>query len=304
MKFSLAFPEYQIELETELRRQGLAFENLGGGNFLSADLAERPAWAQLWGEGAEILNFDSIGQAVRLLRERGRFWSGSSLQEHRRASLIQAQLPQRKSDLELDFLATVPNGNWGYWCLLDRHRLLAVPQTDSPFPSGLVKIKESKLPPSRAYQKLWELMTVERIRPQSGERVLELGASPGGWTWVLLELGCQVLAVDRSPLDPRLQNHPRLEFRSGDAFQLKPEAVGPVNWLFSDLICEPVKLFAAVQQWREAGVRNFVCTLKFKGKTDFDSLDLFRSIPGSRLRHLHANKHELTWSLVDPGRST
>ena len=41
--------------------------------------------------------------------------------------------------------------------------------------------------------------------------------------------------------------------------------------------------------------RRFICSVKFQGDTDFAALEKFRAIPGSRLVHLHHNKHELTW---------
>jgi 23S rRNA (cytidine2498-2'-O)-methyltransferase len=42
-------------------------------------------------------------------------------------------------------------------------------------------------------------------------------------------------------------------------------------------------------------VRNFVCTIKFQGETDHETARRFAQIPGSRVMHLHHNKHELTW---------
>ena len=39
-------------------------------------------------------------------------------------------------------------------------------------------------------------------------------------------------------------------------------------------------------------------TLKFQGETDFETAARFAAIPGSRLVHLHHNKHELTWIKV------
>ena len=41
--------------------------------------------------------------------------------------------------------------------------------------------------------------------------------------------------------------------------------------------------------------RRFVCTLKFQGETDYATAARFAAIPGSVLRHLYHNKHELTW---------
>ena len=50
-----------------------------------------------------------------------------------------------------------------------------------------------------------------------------------------------------------------------------------------------------VDRNRHGLVRNFVCTIKFQGATDFETMRAFAAIPGSRLLHLHHNKHELTW---------
>jgi 23S rRNA (cytidine2498-2'-O)-methyltransferase len=62
------------------------------------------------------------------------------------------------------------------------------------------------------------------------------------------------------------------------------------------VICYPRRLLALVERWLDSGLaRNFVCTLKFQGATDHATARRFAAIPGSRLLHLHHNKHELTW---------
>ena len=117
-------------------------------------------------------------------------------------------------------------------------------------------------PPSRAYLKLWELFTLLDQRPGRGDFCLDLGASPGGWTWVLQRLGAQVLSVDKAPLDPSVARLPNVEERHESAFALEPRSVGRVDWLFSDVICYPTRLLALVKKWLEAGtVRRFACTI-------------------------------------------
>jgi 23S rRNA (cytidine2498-2'-O)-methyltransferase len=55
-------------------------------------------------------------------------------------------------------------------------------------------------------------------------------------------------------------------------------------------------LLSLVQKWLRLGqVRRLVCSVKFQGATDFEVMREFSAIPGSRLLHLHHNKHELTW---------
>jgi 23S rRNA (cytidine2498-2'-O)-methyltransferase len=55
-----------------------------------------------------------------------------------------------------------------------------------------------------------------------------------------------------------------------------------------------------VSRWLAAGTcRNFICTVKLQGETDFQAIEKFLNIPDSGLTHLYHNKHELTWTLFD-----
>jgi 23S rRNA (cytidine2498-2'-O)-methyltransferase len=81
-----------------------------------------------------------------------------------------------------------------------------------------------------------------------------------------------------------------------DAFTLKPEDLGPLEWLFCDVICYPPRLYEWIQQWLDSGLcSNFICTIKMQGKPDFETTRRFAAIPGSEVVHLYHNKHELTW---------
>ena len=55
--------------------------------------------------------------------------------------------------------------------------------------SFTVTVEDKEGPPNRAYLKLWEALVRLRRWPGPGERCLDLGASPGGWTYVLAKLG-------------------------------------------------------------------------------------------------------------------
>ena len=91
----------------------------------------------------------------------------------------------------------------------------------------------SRGPPNRAYLKLWEALTLLGRRPGPGELCLDLGASPGGWTWVLAKLGARVIAVDKAPLDPRSRRCPASSSaRRAPSPSSRPRS-GPVDWLFS-----------------------------------------------------------------------
>ncbi len=129
--------------------------------------------------------------------------------------------------------------------------------------------------------------------PGAGEQCLDLGASPGGWTWVLATLGADVTAVDKAPLAATVAAMPGVSERLDSAFGLEPE---PVDWLFSDIIAYPDRLLALVRRWIDAGAaRYIVCTIKFQGPTDHAAAEAFAAIPGGRVIHLFHNKHELTF---------
>ena len=257
----------------------------------------RPAaWAQnIWVDPVRI-PIVSIGEGARALRGMQRNWALHSLRHHRRAQLIQDKLPPIKVKPYV-FGTPLPKAPMGSWLLWDEGTIIAAPHCSSPFAHGEVTFAEDReAPPNRAYLKLWEALTLLDQRPQPGERCLDLGSSPGGWTWVLQQCGAQVVSVDKAPLDESIAALPNIDLRRQSAFALEPDEVGPVDWLCCDIICYPSRLWQLVERWREADlVRNFICTLKFQGPTDHDSARLFAEVPGARLLHLSHNKHELTW---------
>jgi 23S rRNA (cytidine2498-2'-O)-methyltransferase len=253
------------------------------------------AWvANVW-HAPQRLAIVSIGDAAKQLRAIQRNWALYSLAHHRRAALVAEKLPKVAAK-PLAFGDAAPSAPLGSWTLLDSETVLAAGSCSSPFPNGEANFIEDRAPPSRAYLKLWEAFTLLSTRPKPGESCLDLGASPGGWSYVLGKLGARVIAIDKAPLDPRVLVLPSVEHRQESAFALAPRDVGPIDWLFSDVICYPARLLALVEKFLAAGtVKNFICTIKFQGETDFATQARFAAIPGSRLIHLHANKHELTW---------
>lgn len=294
----LAPASYAEVLQAELDRMGIAYTAFG--RLLCCDQApaSRPVWAQNTWYAPRRFAAPSISQAAKLLKSQQRNWVCYSHAHHRRAALIQEKLPPLKPKL-LQCCDPIPTSPLGSWTLLDEQTLLAATHCESPFAHGDVAFAEDKTgPPSRAYLKLWETFTRLGVHPEPGQRCLDLGASPGGWTWVLASLGCQVLAVDRAPLDPRVAAMPGVTQRQGSAFGIDPRSskndVHP-DWIFSDVICYPAKLLTYIRRWLEYGqCRRFVCTLKFQGETDFDTIDAFQALGGTLL-HLSCNKHELTW---------
>ncbi len=91
---------------------------------------------------------------------------------------------------------------------------------------------------SRAGAKIAEALHYLRLHRAplpEGSHWLELGASPGGMTSELLDRGFRVTAVDRAPLDPRLNRRPGLTFLKADAATFLPPPGTVCDALLSDL---------------------------------------------------------------------
>ena len=197
---------------------------------------------------------------------------------------------------------TAGSSPMGLYTLIDEKTIFAGALTSSSIPGGAVTfVEDHENPPSRAYLKIQESLSLAHFFfgvdfPKAGQKCFEAGACPGGWTWVLAELGSEILAVDRAELAPKLMKNPLVTFQAHDAFTLKPEDIGSFDWIFSDVICYPERLLDWVNMWLESGkVRNMICTIQMQGEIDYDLVSRFAQIPNSKVVHLNYNKHELTW---------
>lgn len=288
----LAAEGFETQLEAEL---GPVAERHGRLLITEAEPV-KSIWAQnIWHNPVNI-EIESIKQAAAQLKAIQRNWALYDFQLHGRARLIQEQLPH-VSAKPVIFPSPLPAAPLGSWTLTDANHILASANCSSPYKNGAVEFVEDKeTPPNRAYLKLWEFFTVTGIRPDPGALCLDLGACPGGWSWVLAKFGCNVISIDKSPLAPNIASMPNIKFQQGSVFALEPEKHEPVDWLFSDVACYPARLLSLVQRWMKAGkARNFCCTIKLQGETDHEAVQAFAAIPGSHVMHLYHNKHELTW---------
>lgn len=287
---------FEAELQEELTRSGrtlcLVRDRLAG----TLEPPAHAAWAENIWLCPQVLPFVSINDAARQLASIQRNWALFSTAEHRRAALIEAALP-KVSAKPLEFGCAPPQAPLGSWTLLSRDSILASPACSSPFPHGEARFIEDKQgPPNRAYLKLWELFTRIGRQPGPGDLCLDLGSSPGGWSWVLARLGARVFSVDKAPLAPSVSSHPLVNHCLGSAFALSPDIAGGATWLFSDVACYPDRLYSFVRRWIDAQCDiSMVCTIKLTGKTCFEDIERFAALERSHIIHLYANKHELTW---------
>lgn len=246
-----------------------------------------------------LLHFDSVGDAANALKSIQRNWASYQFQFFRRAALIQDKLPYINFKPKT-FPFQIPKSPIGIFTLLDEHTILGSEETSSFLPAGKIEfVEDHENPPSRAYLKLWEAITMMNLFfgvdfPKDGEKVFDAGACPGGWTWGMTERGCNVLAVDRAELAPSLMANPKVTFRTHDAFTIEPCEVGECDWLLSDVICYPGRLYEWVCKWIESGLaKNIICTIKMQGQIDWKIVEKFARIENSQVLHLNYNKHEL-----------
>jgi 23S rRNA (cytidine2498-2'-O)-methyltransferase len=289
----LAADGFEPDLAEELRLAGRTITAWHGRLALSPEPPAPMVWAlEAWTDPRE-LPAPSVKATADALRGMQRNWALYAAAHHRRAALIEDRLPPVKAK-PLSFPEPAPAGHLGAWTLLAPDRLLASPTKTSPFVNGEVRFVEDKAgPPSRAYLKLWEALTRAGRWPGPGETCLDLGAAPGGWTWAIAQLGAQVTAVDKAPLDPAVAAMPGVAMRQESAFGLDPRDLPAVDWLFSDIICYPARLLALVRRWMEADrTRHYCCTIKFQGETDHAVCAEFAAIPGAMVFHGAHNKHE------------
>lgn len=202
--------------------------------------------------------------------------------------------PFTPADSLVQLLLTSPETGWLSLAKAPRPHQLR--RLISPFPWGEIPPATDKAAPCRAFAKLVEAELRLGRRIAAGETCVDLGASPGSWSYVALRRGAQVIAVDRAPLRSDLMRHPQLDFRQGDAFSFTPER--PVDWLLCDVIAAPDRSVALVLDWvRHRRTRHFVVTIKFKGHDQYAVLEgLKQALPPLcaefYLTRLCANKNE------------
>jgi len=285
------------ELQREARYRNLALHRGPENKWISEDTDW--VWCE---EKVRIEGFfpiESIQKSATHLKSIDRRWCHLPFDSFRRGELIVEALPRQR----FEPLLAPPSSNSA---ALPRFRYFGLVSRDEGFYSspvtasarfGKYAFQENKSdPPSRAYLKLWEAFTRIGAVPRSDETVVDLGSCPGGWTWVLAHFSGKTYSVDGASITPEVSRMPGVEFLKKDAFALAPVWDKKIDWLLSDMICDPDRLYELVTRWLAIKPElKCVCTLKFKGESSFETISRFQSLPNSSVIHLHHNKHELTW---------
>ncbi|MBF0485577.1 MAG: rRNA methyltransferase [Candidatus Omnitrophica bacterium] len=157
--------------------------------------------------------------------------------------------------------------------------------------------------PSRSYLKIEESFQVFGRAPRENEKVIDLGASPGGWSHSALKRGASVIAVDNGPLREPVKSHPRVHHLKADALKYRHEEALPVDWLLCDVLEKPEMILELLEKWfSHRWCRFFIVNLKV-GR--LDSVALLKSIRDKNkglapyckelcIRQLYHDREEIT----------
>lgn len=295
----IPFKGYHQELQAELKYRGLKFFLGNEKVFFVENLKEKPLWAQDWWTENQVVDFSTPQEAIQFLKSQKNLGCYYNIYPHEvplatklRKALREFKVKRLDYELNKSF-----DFKYFCWCLLSTKSLLISKKPMSQFPLGWHEFNEDKqVPPNRAYLKLWEVFALHHLQLNQNSTVIDFGASPGGWTYVLSQHAKKVYALDKASLDPKISKIKSIQFKQADAFKENPKNYQDCQWFFSDIICTPEKLYELVENWiKNSSIENYVCTIKFKGSSQFDMIDKFLKIPHSKIVHLYHNKHEVTW---------
>lgn len=143
-------------------------------------------------------------------------------------------------------------------------------------PGGITRMKWDPLAPSRSFLKMEEALERMPVKPVAGEKVIDLGAAPGGWTYSFLKRGCDVLAVDHGPMKlPDAQpgwGTCRHVTENGITFQ-PPVEWTPLDWLVGDMLVAPGVALGLLRRWIDSGkARRIVCNIKLPQENPYESI--------------------------------
>lgn len=163
----------------------------------------------------------------------------------------------KKGELCLDCVLVSENEWWiGYHKVTDYH---------SRFPGGLIPLVIPEDGTSRAWLKFEEGLRWSGFPIGYGSRCVDIGASPGGGSQVLLARGAEVLGVDPAEMAPSLLQNPNFTHLRGRIGQLKRKMFRKARWLIADMNVAPSYTLGVLEELVTApdlSIRGLLFTMK------------------------------------------
>jgi 23S rRNA C2498 (ribose-2'-O)-methylase RlmM len=174
----------------------------------------------------------------------------------------------------------------------------------NPRPGGITRMKWDALAPSRSYLKMEEALEYMPHQPESGSRVIDLGAAPGGWTYSFIKRGCDVLAVDHGPM--KLADHREgwglVRHIRENGITFEPPTDWPyVDWLVADMLIAPGVALGLLRRWMDSGKANhIICNIKLPQEHPYEAIKPIETLMkratnySTRIKQLYHDRREVT----------
>ena len=184
----------------------------------------------------------------------------------------------------------------------------ALPAWGPAWPGGIPRLRSHPDAPSRSALKLEEALLVllsEAEREswlQPGMRAADLGAAPGGWSWVLAHKHhVHVSAIDNGPLSDSAHATGLIQHVRADGFHWQPAK--PLDWMVCDMVEQPIRVAERMATWlREGWCRRSIFNLKLPMKKRWDETQRCLNLISERserplelrARQLYHDREEIT----------
>ncbi len=136
----------------------------------------------------------------------------------------------------------------------------------SRYPGGLFPLDLPADAASRAWLKFEEGLRWSGFPIEPGSRCVDIGASPGGGSQVLLARGAEVLGVDPALMDSRVLVNPKFRHLQGRISQLRKNLFRKSRWFIADMNVAPgytLDAFEELVTRPDIAARGLLFTLKF-----------------------------------------
>ncbi len=180
--------------------------------------------------------------------------------------------PARTGQRVLDLVIVEPD-RW----LVGSHTVGTV---QSRWPGGSINVGAPTEMVSRAYLKMGEALLWSQLPIEAGDKIVEIGSSPGGAAQRLLDLGLHVTGIDPGEMHPLVLSNPRFRHWRSKSSGVKRKLFRPFRWLAADANVAPNYTLDAVEDivtYSTSHFKGLLLTLKLSSYELADSFPEFET---------------------------